>query len=76
MQTLNFSRPVLPPLRYALFLPWRGIYVRAVDAAAGCFKTTTDPRHACELPDSSAREIGMRVVRALCEPVELRQLTR
>ena len=76
MRTATFSRPILPPLRYALFLPWRGLYLRAVDAAAGCFRTTADPRRACELPDATARATGMQLVWATGEPVELRQVNQ
>jgi hypothetical protein len=76
MQTSTFSRPTLPPLSYALFLPMRGAYLLAVDSAAGCFRVTADPRRACSLPEPSARDVGVKLIQATGEPVELRSLTR
>lgn len=76
MQTATFSRPILTPLSYALYLPWRGLYLSAVDSAAGYFRTTPDPCRACELPEPSARATGMQLVRATGEPVELRQVNQ
>lgn len=70
------DRPILPPLHYVLFLPCRGTYVRALDAERGRFSTTADRSQACTLPDSDARAAGLRVIRALDEPVELRGLTQ
>lgn len=70
------DRPILPPLHYVLFLPCRGTYVRALDTERGRFSTTAERSEACELPDPEARAAGIRVIRAIDEPVELRGQTK
>ena len=62
----------LPPLRYALFLPYRGTYLRQIDTRARRFRFTGDKASACVLPDPEARRVGLELSRAAHEPVELR----
>ena len=70
MKTL--SRPILPPLRYVLFMPWRGMYVQALATGEGTFQATGDGAQACALPEPEARAAGLDVIHATGEPVELR----
>lgn len=62
----------LPPMRYTLFLPHRGTYLRQVDTRARCFHFTGDLGHAYVLPDQEARRVGAELSIAAGEPVELR----
>lgn len=62
----------LPPMRYALFLPHRGAYLRQVDTVARRFRFTCERANACALPDMEARRVGTELARAAHEPVELR----
>ena len=66
------SRPLLPPMRYALYMPHRGVYVKALQATDGNFEATGDSAQACTLPDPEARAAGRQVIQATGEPVELR----
>ncbi len=66
------SRPLLKPMRYALFMPQRGVYVRALQDTEGTFEATGDSTQACTLPDPEARAAGRQVIQATGEPVELR----
>lgn len=66
------SRPLLKPMRYTLFMPHRGVYVKALRASQGTFQATGNAAEACALPDPEARAAGRRVIEAMGEPVELR----
>lgn len=73
MRHAALERPNLPPLHYVLFLPRRGTYVRAVDLERSSFTTTAECSEACAIPEPEAQAVGVRVIRALGEPVELRR---
>jgi hypothetical protein len=62
----------LPPLRYAIFLPHRGTYLRQIDTLARRFRFTADKASAYVLPDPEARKVGSELARVAREPVELR----
>ncbi len=62
----------LKPLAYFLYLPKRGVYVEIANVASGKFRLTANPAAACALPDADARTVGLRVVRATGEAVDLR----
>lgn len=64
--------PALPPMRYALFMPYRGTYLRQVDTRARRFRFTADKAGACVLPEPEARKVGGLLVQSAGEPVELR----
>lgn len=66
------SNAFLPPMRYALFMPHRGVYVKAMRDTEGAFEATGDSAQACTLPDPEARAAGRQVILATGEPVELR----
>ena len=66
------TNALLPPMRYALFMPHRGVYVKAMQATEGAFEATCASADACAFPDPEARAAGRLVIRATGEPVELR----
>ena len=69
---LTNTNALLPPMRYTLFMPHRGVYVKALRPAEGIFEATGDIAEACALPDPEARAAGFEVIWATGEPVELR----
>jgi hypothetical protein len=71
-QAFQLCTHALPPLDYCLFFPWRGVYVKDINASRRTFKTTGNRSSACALPDQDARAFGRCVSVALREPVELR----
>jgi hypothetical protein len=68
----DFSRPTLPPLSYALYLPRSGYYVRHVDPERRRCHVTCERHEACALPEPEAIALGLALVRASGQPVELR----
>jgi hypothetical protein len=62
----------LPPMRYALFLPHRGTYLRQMDMRARCFRFTSEKTNACVLPEPEARLVGTQLAQTAQTPVELR----
>lgn len=62
----------LPPVRYALFLPRRGTYLRQVDTLARRYRFTGERAGAYLLPEPQARQVGAQLAKAAREPVELR----
>ena len=63
-------------MRYALFMPHRGVYVKAWQATEGAFEATCESADACEFTDTEARAAGRLLIRATGEPVELRLAPR
>jgi hypothetical protein len=68
----DFSRPTLPPLSYALYLPRSGHYLRRIDSERRRCQVTSERHEACALPEPQAVAIGLALVRASGQPVELR----
>ena len=67
-----FSRPTLPPLSYALYLPRSGRYVRSFNVRRRRCQFTGEQREACQLPEPEAVAVGQALARAIGQPVELR----
>lgn len=66
------TNALLPPMRFALFMPHRGVYVKAMQATEGAFEATCESADACAFTDPEARAAGRLVIRVTGEPVELR----
>jgi hypothetical protein len=67
-----FPRPTLPPMRYALFFPRTGAYVREVDSDRRVVRLTADRNHACVLPEPQARDLGFALTKSTGQLLELR----
>ena len=66
------DRPTLPPLRYALFFPETGAYVREIDPTRRVVRLTSSREHACALPEPQARDVGLALVKSTGQLLELR----
>ena len=66
------DRPTLPPMRYALFFPETGAYVREIDTARRIVRLTASRDHACVLPEPQARDVGFALVKSTGQLLELR----
>ena len=66
------SRPTLPPMRYALFFPATGAYVREIDSARRVVCLTANRDQACVLPEPQARDVGFALTKSTGQLLELR----
>ena len=66
------DRPTLPPMRYALFFPETGTYVREIDSTRRVVRLTAIRDHACALPEPQARDVGLALIKSTGQLLELR----
>ncbi len=64
--------PPLSPMRYQLWLPRLGLYVRETDALNYQFIGTANCERAAVLPEPEARQLAVQLIRSRRCVVELR----
>lgn len=64
--------PTLPPMRYQLWLPRLGLYVREADLLNDRFIGATNRERAPVLPEPEARQLAIQLIRLRRCVVELR----
>lgn len=68
--------PTLPPMRYQLWLPQLGLYVRDADPLNRQFVGTVNPERAVALLEPEARQLAIQLIRLRGCVVELRSPAR